>query len=172
MSEKSGLQSILTGALLVLVGMAFGAILVKAGQSPTASESAMRNAAPAQQVVDTATQPGEDAVLVYLCHGNTRCPTCRKIESSTKDVLERIFGDEIRSGRLIIKEVNYEQPENKDLISKYEIIAPTVIMVCVKDGKESEYRNLMEVWQTVHEPATFEELISSNLKALLPDKTS
>ncbi|MEJ5200398.1 MAG: nitrophenyl compound nitroreductase subunit ArsF family protein, partial [Anaerolineae bacterium] len=92
--------------------------------------------------------------------------------ASTKNVLERMFADDIRAGRVIVKEVNYDLPENRDLLTKYEIIAPTVIMVQVKDGKEVTYRNLMEVWQTVHEPDAFDSLISGNLRELLPKTAS
>lgn len=166
MSEKNGLQSILTGALLVMVGMAFGAIFVKVGEAQKPTEAAPT------EVAQTVNNAAQDAVLVYLCHGNVRCPTCLKIEASTKDVLEQMFADEIRSGRVIVKEVNYEQPENKGMLTKYEIIAPTVIMVQLKDGKETTYRNIMEVWQTVHEPAAFQALISGNLRDLLPKTAS
>lgn len=166
MSEKNGLQSILTGALLVMVGMAFGAIFVKVGEAQKPTEAAP------PEVAQTVNNAAQDAVLVYLCHGNVRCPTCLKIEASTKDVLEQMFADEIRSGRVIVKEVNYEQPENKGMLTKYEIIAPTVIMVQLKDGKETTYRNIMEVWQTVHEPAAFQALISGNLRDLLPKTAS
>lgn len=175
MSEKNGLQSILTGALLVMVGMAFGAIFVKVGEAQKPTEAAPPEVASAAQVAEvaqTVNNAAQDAVLVYLCHGNVRCPTCLKIEASTKDVLEQMFADEIRSGRVIVKEVNYEQPENKGMLTKYEIIAPTVIMVQLKDGKETTYRNIMEVWQTVHEPAAFQALISGNLRDLLPKTAS
>ncbi|NMC19441.1 MAG: hypothetical protein GYA33_03380 [Thermogutta sp.] len=171
MADKNGLQSMLTGALLLLVGMALGAIFVKVGQTrkaPAAKAEGVSTTPLAEKVAPSA----QEAVLVYLCHGNSRCPTCLKIEASAKEVLERMFAEEIRSGRLIVKEVNYEQPENKDLILKYEIIAPTVVMVQLKDGKEAAYRNVMEVWQTVHEPAAFESLISENLKELLPKAAS
>lgn len=175
MSEKNGLQSILTGALLVMVGMAFGAIFVKVGEAQKPTEAAAPEAASAAQVAEvaqTVNNAAQDAVLVYLCHGNVRCPTCVKIESSTKDVLEQMFADEIRSGRVIVKEINYEQPQNRDMLTKYQIIAPTVIMVQLKDGKETTYRNIMEVWQTIHEPAAFQALISGNLRDLLPETSS
>ncbi len=172
MADKNGFQSLLTGALLLLVGMAFGAILVKVGQGRNAPEPAKAEVAAPTTTAPTVAASQQEAVWVYLCHGNTRCPTCLKIEASTKNVLERMFADDIRAGRVIVKEVNYEQPENKDLLTKYEIIAPTVVMVQVKDGREITYRNLMEVWQTVHEPEAFDSLISGNLRELLPKTAS
>lgn len=172
MADKNGLQSLLTGALLLLVGMAFGAIFVKVGQAQKTPEAAKAEVAGATTVAQTVAPAEQEAVVVYLCHGKTRCPTCLKIEASTKNVLERMFADDIRAGRVIVKEVNYELPENRDLLTKYEIIAPTVIMVQVKDGKEVTYRNLMEVWQTVHEPEAFDSLISGNLRELLSKTAS
>ena len=174
MHQNNAWQSLLTGSLLLLVGAAFGAIVVKlAGQSPSGGNAGVAAATP-QPTLAAQESPRafQDGVLVYLFHGNYRCPTCLNIEASTKEVLETKFADALRSGKVVVKELNYEQPENKDYIQKYQLIAPTVVMVRVENGKETRFENLMDVWQLVGEKEKFHEFIESNLQKFLNEKTT
>ena len=41
------------------------------------------------------TEPLQEGLVVYYFHGDIRCPTCRAIESQTKDVVERDFADQL-----------------------------------------------------------------------------
>jgi len=174
MNQNNQLQTLLTGALLLLVGAAFGAIVVKfstggGGNVPQANEMVASQRTSGGQ---EAPQTFQDGVLVYLFHGNYRCPTCLNIEASTKEVLETRFADAIRSGRVVVKELNYEQPENKDYIQKYQLIAPTVVMVRIENGQETHFENLMDVWQLVGEKEKFRQFIESNLQKFLNEKTT
>ncbi|MBC7352104.1 MAG: hypothetical protein H5U08_07075 [Thermogutta sp.] len=173
MSQGAHWRNVFTGVMLLLAGAALGAAVVKiAGngtppsQTVTASPAAASGPAqePAPQII-------KDGVLVYLFHGNVRCPTCLAIEASTKEVLETNFAGELNSRKIIIRELNYEKPENKQYIEKYKLIAPTVVMVRIRDGEEKEFVNLMEVWQCVGDKEAFTRLIADNLKKMLQDIT-
>lgn len=174
MHQNNAWQSLLTGSLLLLVGAAFGAIVVKlAGQGPSPGNTGGAVATPQPTSAgQDSPRVFQDGVLVYLFHGNYRCPTCLNIEASTKEVLETKFADALRSGKVVVKELNYEQPENKDYIQKYQLIAPTVVMVRVENGKETRFENLMDVWQLVGEKEKFHEFIESNLQKFLNEKTT
>ncbi len=171
MNRKDRWRSLLTGLLLVLAGAAFGAIAVKLSSRGAPSDS--RGSATASESV-SADQAGpqvlQDGVLVYLFHSNYRCPTCLSIEATTKEVLETKFADALRSGKVVVKELNYEQPQNKEYIQKYQIIAPTVVMVQIRNGKETRFENLMDVWQLVGEKEKFFQFIESNLQEFLNEE--
>jgi len=174
MNPNNSWQTLLTGALLLLVGAAFGAIAVKLSsrESPGSQGGSMTAAGQTTSNVQGSPTAFRDGVFVYLFHGNYRCPTCLKIEASTKEVLENKFADAIRSGRVVVKELNYEQPENQGYIQKYQLIAPTVVMVQVRNGQEIRFENLMDVWQLVGEPEKFAEFIESNLQKFLTEETT
>lgn len=174
MSRANAWQSILTGALLLCVGAACGAIVVKLtapAPSPTVGHS---DAPPASGKAGPASPPRAftDGVLVYLFHGNVRCKTCLAIEANTKEALQSLFAEAIDSGQVIVKEINYEQPENQAYIQKYQIIAPTVVMVRVRDGQEVRYENLMDVWQLVDDKEKFHQYIAENLRTFLASDTT
>lgn len=174
MSQANAWKSILSGALLLCVGAACGAIVVKLtapAPPPTVTQSDAPRAAEKEGPASPP-QAFTDGVLVYLFHGNVRCPTCLAIEANTKEVLEATFAEAIHSGRVIVKEINYEQPENRSYIQKYQIIAPTVVMVRVRAGQEVRYENLMDVWQLIDDKEKFHQYIAENLQAFLASDTT
>lgn len=162
-------QSLLTGALLLLVGAAFGAIAVKLStpQESVAARGAVGEAMPAAHAESSQPRPLSDGVLVYFFHGRIRCQTCLEIEATAKEAIEKYFGDALRLGRVVVREINYDQPENKHFIEKYHIIAPTVVLVQIRDGQEVRFENLMDVWQLVGDKPKFHEYIARNLRELL-----
>ncbi|GAB6166623.1 hypothetical protein JCM19992_26230 [Thermostilla marina] len=165
----------LTAVLLLFVVAAVGATIVRVGTGNTAEEPAVtENGQPPEDApVDESATPAEmpkDYLVVYMFHGNVRCPTCLKIEATTKEVLDAAFRDELRDGRIITKEINYEAEGNKDYITKYEIIAPTVVLARVRDGKETTYKNLMEVWQLVGDPQQFHSFMTDQIQTMLQNE--
>lgn len=174
MNQNNQWQTLLTGALLLLVGAAFGAIAVKLSGQGSSTGNPQSASAPSQAVAATQGSPQmvQDGVLVYLFHGNVRCPTCLAIEATTKEVLKTRFADALQSGKVIVRELNYEEPANKDYIQKYQLIAPTVVMVKIERGQETHFENLMDVWQLVGEKEKFYQFIESNLQKLLGDGTT
>jgi uncharacterized protein YfkK (UPF0435 family) len=174
MNQNNRLQTLLTGALLLLVGAAFGAIVVKLAGKESSTGNPQSASPSAQSVAATqgSPQPVQDGVIVYLFHGNVRCPTCLAIEATTKEVLKTRFAETLQSGKVIVKELNYEEPANKDYIQKYQLIAPTVVMVKIEKGRETHFENLMDVWQLVGEKERFSRFIESNLQKLLDEGTT
>ncbi|ASV73673.1 hypothetical protein THTE_1071 [Thermogutta terrifontis] len=173
MNQGAHWRNVFTGVMLLLAGAALGAALVKIagnGNPPSRTVAASPTAA-TSTTQEPAPQTIKDGVLVYLFHGNVRCPTCLAIEASTKEVLEANFAQELNSRRIIIRELNYEKPENKPYIEKYKLIAPTVVMVRIHDGEEKEFVNIMEVWQCVGDKDAFTRLISDNMQKMLQDTT-
>jgi Fe-S cluster biogenesis protein NfuA len=159
--------------MLLLAGAALGAAVVKIAGNGTPSSQAVTASQIATDTAQERTpQAVTDGVLVYLFHGNVRCPTCLLIEASTKEVLETNFAQELNSRKVVIRELNYEKPENRQFIQKYKLIAPTVVMVRIHDGEEKDFVNLMEVWQCVGNKEAFARLISDNLKNMLQGTTS
>ena len=62
-----------------------------------------------------AAQALDDGLVVYYFHGDIRCPTCRAIESQSHETVEKDFAEQLRSGEMTWKILNYEKPESADL---------------------------------------------------------
>lgn len=93
--------------------------------------------------------PVADGLIVYYLHGNTRCPTCRAIESQAHAVVQSDFAPELNSGSLAWKVLNYEEPATADLAKKFEIQVPVVVLARMKSGEIAQWKRLDRVWALV-----------------------
>ncbi len=92
-------------------------------------------------------QSGEHKVIVYYFHTNTRCSTCKKIEEYSREAIEQGFPNELKSGVLEMRLVNYEQPENRHFVQDYKLVSKSLVLVKLVNGKQTEWTNLRLVWQ-------------------------
>ncbi len=145
-------------SLLMFVAATCVVLIVRAvspGPQPQGSEGAPAAAAP------------RDGVTVYYMHSNTRCPTCRTIEEYAHEAVESGFGDELKRGTVRWEVVNYETPGNEHYAKEYDVVAPTVVLVKMANGKQVAWKGLPEVWEHVGDKAAFVEFVQKNLRALL-----
>jgi hypothetical protein len=112
----------------------------------------------------------ENGVMVYYLHGNTRCPTCRAIETYAREAVESGFADQLKSGQIRWRVLNYEAPGNGHFAADYEVVAPNVVLVKFKEGKQVEWKGLPEVWEHVGDKAVFIEFVQRSIHEFLKDK--
>jgi hypothetical protein len=90
---------------------------------------------------------GAHKVIAYYFHTNTRCSTCIKIEAYSKEAIEKGFSEEIKSGTMEMRIVNYENPENRHFMKDYKLVSKSLVLVNTVSGKQTEWTNLRMVWQ-------------------------
>ncbi len=143
--------------------LALVAPLLLAGLASQAADPAMRpTPAPAAPSV----QP-ERRVVAYYFHGNVRCRTCRKIEASAADAIQRVFADELKAGRLEWRPTNVEQPANAHFVQDYQLVTRSLVLVELKDGKQVRWKNLDQVWELVSDDIRFAQYVQREVKAFL-----
>ena len=108
-------------------------------------------------------------VIAYYFHGKVRCPTCQSIESYAHEAVSEGFADQINSGRLQWRVLNYEEPQNQSLVRQYEVVAPTVVLVRLEGGKQARWENLSDVWGLTGSKADFLEYIRENVRSFLAE---
>jgi hypothetical protein len=109
----------------------------------------------------------KDGVKVYYLHGNTRCPTCRTIETYAQEAVQTGFADELSSGKITWQVVNYESPGNEHFAADYEVAAPNVVLAMFRDGKQVKWKGLPEVWEHVGDKGAFLTFLQSSLRDFL-----
>jgi hypothetical protein len=149
-------KSIVAVVMLLFVGTSV-AILVR---------REMRESGAGPAAVATEQLP-DNALVVYYFHGQTRCPTCRKIESYSHDAVHTAFVDELAQKKVVWRVVNYEQPENAHFVTDYKLLSSSIVLVHTTDGKVTEWRNLERVWDLVGNPDTFTEYIRGEARSML-----
>ncbi len=106
-------------------------------------------------------------LVVYYFMSNYRCPSCMYIEKTTKSVVTTTFADHVKSGRVVFKAVNIDEPENKHFDTDYKLYAQSVILSDVKEGKELRWTNLDKVWKLLNNDAEFKAYVTKEIKTYL-----
>ncbi len=52
-----------------------------------------------------------EGLNVICTHATVRCPTCTTMERLARETLDESFKEAVAAGRIVFREVNYEQPE-------------------------------------------------------------
>ncbi len=147
---KYGLLAFLAVAVVVIAGKEMQRSAVKETEAESTTEALP-----------------QDGLVVYYFHSNIRCATCQKIESNAEEAIVSQFADELASGALSWRVVNYEAPENAHFVLEYEIAAPTVVLVRREAGQNFQWRNLSRVWELVGDKSAFADYVVQEADVLL-----
>jgi len=138
-------KTIATGLLLAFVALSIGVLVGKelrpgatrpAGVAPPASRTAQAKAGiPAPRVI------------AYYFHGTARCVTCKKIEAFAREAIGESFLDAIKDGRLEVRSVDYEEPENEHFLDDYRLPSLSLVLVDPRMKGPSSWKILQGVWQ-------------------------
>jgi hypothetical protein len=131
---KTWVSRILLAFVFVTIGFALG------------RQTAPQSPPPAQAAGGSSSRPAatEDKVVVYSVHMTFRCWECNQIEWLTKELLEKEFAEELTSGKIEYRSVDYMQDD--EFARRYNIASSTVVVTRLQDGKEVEFERLDEVW--------------------------
>lgn len=169
-------------ALLAFVAATCVVLIVQAVDRPAPLGAAAKSSAGpepsagptlAPQTAATASHASAmpDGVRVYYLHGNIRCRTCRTIEAYTKEAVETGFANELQSGKVTWRTVNYDQPSNWHYLTEYQVVGPTVVLAKWEGGKQVDWRNLNEVWEYVRDKQALQAFVQRHLREFLGQPT-
>lgn len=106
-------------------------------------------------------------VVAYYFHTNTRCSTCKKIEEYSHEAIEKGFPNELRTGTLELRVVNYELPEDRHFMQDYQLVTKSLVLVEVADGKQLRWANLKRVWQLTGRKDDFVNYVRNEVRGYL-----
>lgn len=150
-------KSLVTVALLTFVAISVITLFVKeiGGNSTT------------EERQDSAVTAAGDKVIVYYFHANSRCYTCRTIESYTNEALEATYANELVSGQMELRVINVETPGTAHFITDYQLYAPSVVLVRFDNNVQEDWKNLDRVWQLVGDKPTFLAYVQNEIAAMM-----
>ncbi len=145
----------ITYALLAFVAVSFGYILLGGDSVGTTSPQAVEGVAPHRA----------DRTDIFYFHGTARCFTCRTIEDYTAKAVAEHFGDELRSGDVVLRSVNVEIPENRHYIDDFQLSTRTVVIADVRADTVRNWESLDQIWNLVGDSLTFSDYIRDEIVA-------
>lgn len=184
-------KSIGTIVLLAFVTVSVGYLIVSESQTTDLGDSAATRPGPPQApetaAVEARREPsatvGDDAapttspaeaeqaahkVIAYYFHNTQRCMTCNKIERLAEQTLRERFADALKSGALEWRTVNMEEPPNTHFVEDYQLVASSLVLVDMHDGRQRDWVTMDNVWQYVHDDETeFKRYVAEQTRAYL-----
>ena len=108
-----------------------------------------------------------DAILYYF-HRTIRCQTCLKIEAYLEEALWTYFPDALKSGRLLWRPLNFEDPENAHFVKEFSLEFNAAILAHRDEEDGTSWINLEQVWDFVEFRDEFLEYIQAAVTLALP----
>ena len=112
-------------------------------------------------------QTMDTKVVAYYFHVNVRCTTCRTIESYSREVIERKFGDDMAKGRLQFQLVNIQLAENRHFVKDYQLFTKSLVLVRFDKGKQAEYKILNDTWELVADKLAMQGYVEREVRDYL-----
>jgi hypothetical protein len=160
------MKNVLTIGLLLFVAASIAVLVLKSLRQDAEPPIAGNSALYAADAIEAG--PVRDGLVAYYFHGNTRCPTCESIESYAHEAVRTAFPQQFADGGLNWRVVNYEAPGNKHFATDYGIVAPSVVLVEMTDGSQTDWKNLDRVWELVMgEKDAFLEYVRTETQTML-----
>jgi len=154
-------KTIVSAALLFFVAVSAGYLICKNAQS--APERSGGQTAPREQGAPAQ----EKTLIVYFFHGRARCVSCKIIEALGRKALQSGFPEELKSGRIVWRDIDLDKPENRHFIQEYQILSISLVLSDVENGEQKRWKNLEEVWNHLNDEKAFVEYAQKEIRAWL-----
>lgn len=112
-----------------------------------------------------------DRVIAYYFHGNVRCGTCIKLEEYSQEALTAAFSEELGSGALVWRPVNFDEDENEHFIEDYQLYTKAVILSRMEGDIETGWMNLDKIWELVNDHDKYVTYVKIETQAFMNPKT-
>jgi len=109
----------------------------------------------------------EPKLIVYYFHATNRCNTCTEIEKQTKLLLDESFSNQLETGVMQFRSVDYEAEENKDLVNKYYAYGSTLLLVTPEDETNNKDLTDIAFEFAVNKPNLFLQKLAKEIHLLL-----
>ncbi len=108
-----------------------------------------------------------EKIEIVKFYSTNQCYSCVYVGNKVFEIVDKKFREEYQTGKIILKDINVDNPKNKDIANKYQARGSSLFFNFIIDGQEniSEDAN---VWRLVGNDQAFENYIikkiNDNLK--------
>lgn len=137
------------------------------GQPGHAVQSSSQTAAATSDARDATSISANARVIVYFFHGHRQCPSCRHLEAVSESAISDGFPDAMRSGVILWRAVDIEDPANRHFAADYQVYWSSLVLVKVKAGRPIGYKNLEHAWQLQQDDQALRSYVQAEVRAYL-----
>ncbi|MFA5747169.1 MAG: nitrophenyl compound nitroreductase subunit ArsF family protein [Candidatus Paceibacterota bacterium] len=107
-----------------------------------------------------------EKVEVFLFHRTQRCITCITIGKLSAQTVEERFGPEVLSGKVVFREVDVDEPQNKELAEKFKASGSALFINAIRNGSDNIQEDV-NVWRLTGDESTFKNYLAGKINGLL-----
>ena len=112
-----------------------------------------------------------DGVIVCYMHGKIRCAQCTRIEEYAGEAIEKGFPEEAQDQEVALVHRQLRWPGNEHWVTDYRLVAPSLVLVRMSAGSQSQWKSLPEVWELAGDKPEFIQFVRKNVRAFLDGST-
>jgi hypothetical protein len=116
-----------------------------------------------------AAKPAHRVVAIYF-HRTKRCNTCKTISAYIEEAIKTGMAAEMKSGKVSVHMIDFQDPKNKKQTKAYKITRPTLVVADVHNGKVTEWKPMPKVWSLVFEKKKFFKYVQDAVTEYLKEK--
>jgi len=107
-----------------------------------------------------------DKVQIFTFHATQRCTTCIAIGKLSGETIEEYYQEELKSGKIEVREINIDLPENKELAEKFQASGSSLKINAIYDGQDHISEDTA-VWRLTSNPDQFKSYLKNKIDNLL-----
>jgi len=107
-----------------------------------------------------------DKIEVVHFHGTNQCASCIKVGMFARVTIEGKFSEEVKSGKIVFKEINAEFPENQAIVTKYQARGSSLFVNAIR-GDKDDITEDTTVWRLIDNEIQYITYFENKLKTLL-----
>jgi hypothetical protein len=113
------------------------------------------------------TEPAQITLTVIKFEPARPCQSCTKLGNYAKETIEQYFSEEYQSGKMSYVAVNYQDPNNIELVKKYGVSGSSLLISVMTDDDEEETIDANDMWRYVGNKEEYMTVFKTKLEGIL-----
>jgi len=113
----------------------------------------------------TEQKPENITIKVVKFEPDNPCQGCTNLGNYAEETIKTHFPEEYKSGKITYETVNYQDPKNRRIIEKYNVMGSSLYITVIKDGKE-EIIDANDMWNYVWDEDKYTNIFKNKLENL------
>lgn len=107
-----------------------------------------------------------DKVEVFVFHRAQRCISCVMMGDLAEKTVIEGFGKELSDGRIEFREINVDDPKNRELSVKFRAAGSSLFINAIR-GETEDIQEDIAVWRLLGNEFAFKDYLASKINGLL-----
>jgi hypothetical protein len=162
---------------ILIIGISLSLIvcgcIAPANESGTATDTALHNttlnSTPTPAPTPTPPEPANITLTVIKFEPARPCQSCTKLGNYAKETIELYFPEEYQSGKIRYQTVNYQDPNNIELVKKYGVSGSSLLISVITNDNEEATIDANDMWRYVSNKEEYMTVFKTKLEGILSE---